>query len=168
MRDGTWIGMEDALHLMKNLPDRVRRSTISAAASKVLLPTKRQAQNNFIKNEKKTGQGGYSKARMLSRSLKVVRLKDKKNPGARLVFKSGKMVVDNKGTRWDIYKYGLLHAWGSKKARFTRGTKAKRGSVGGFGDAIYEAGNSRRAIMDNQFGYELEKILVKEEKKLSR
>ena len=168
MRDGTWIGMDDALRITKNLPDRLRRSTIAGAASKVLLPTKRQAQSNFIQNEKKTGQGGYSKARMLSRSLTVVRLKDKRNPGARLIFKKGKMVVDNKGTRWDIYKYGLLHAWGSKKARFTRGTKSSRGSVGGFGDAIYEAGNSRRSIMDSQFGYELEKILVKEEKKLSR
>ena len=160
--------MDDAIRLTKNLPDRIRRSTIAGAASKVILPTKKQAQSNFLKNEEKTGQGGYSKARMLSRSLKVVRLKDKRNPGARLIFKSGKMVVDNKGTRWDIYKYGLLHAWGSKKKRFTRGTKASRGSVDGFRDAIYEAGTSRRSIMDSQFGAELEKILVKEEKKLRR
>ena len=158
----TWIGINDAQRLLKELPEKLRQRTIAAAAAKALLPVKARAKNEFVSKE--TGaQGGYSKARMLSRSLKVMRLKDKRNPGARLVLREGRMVVGSRN--WRIWQYGKLFADGAKDVRYTRSTKARRGRFRGFGDPVKRAGDSSLATLDNQFGEAILKIIDKEAKK---
>jgi hypothetical protein len=155
----TWIGIDKALLMTKNLPDKLRISAIAGAAAKALLPVKSRAKSGFLKHEKITEEG-YSKARMLSRSVVVRRLKDKRNPGARVLIKAGKMGVGRRN--WPIWQYGRLFAFGSKGSRETRGSNANRGSFKGFGDPILEAGDSSVARMDNEFGTAILKILEKE------
>jgi hypothetical protein len=155
----TWVGIDKAMLENSNLPQKLRRGAIGAAAVKVLLPVKGRAKSIFISHEKVT-EDSYSKARQLARSLVIRRLKDKRNPGARVVLKAGKMGVGRRN--WPIWKYGRLFAFGAKGKRSTRETGANRGSFGGFGDPVLAAGDSAIATMDNQFGEAIKKIIEKE------
>lgn len=158
MTQGVWLGMDRLQATLSRLPKEVKQSPVlRAAATKALLPVKAgaKARYSMLANG---SMDGYSKAKMLSRSVVVRPLK--RSLGARVVLRGGKMVTGTRqGTpiRWGIWQYGRLLSNGAKGERFHRGTRKSTGSFRGKGgDPIASTGR----IMESSVRAEFYKALV--------
>ena len=149
------IGVKEAMRVLDNLPMSIRNSTITNSGKRSLKPVAREAKRSFLKNAKNTNKQGFSKVKYIAKGIKVMPIKNRKRPGARVAIKGPSI---NMGRRdWLLQGAAKLFSAGSYKTRNRKG----KGYFRGFGNFIADAAEKLRNRVALTFTRELENEMKK-------
>ena len=158
-----------ALRKLDVLPDKLNKRAITGAAATALRPARKESSSKVRKYGKGTWDG-YSKARYIARTIKVIRSSSKYPPGAILKIdpKAKDMPVSTYDNReWTAAGYAKVIAIGSQgKNRKQRSTGRNTGKVEGIGNYILDAVRNHYSAMASYFANATIKEMDKAKKKL--